>query len=70
VLTGSTPIVPEGLVRQMKPGGRMFAVVGDRPVMTARLLHWVEPDSVTATDLFETVIDPLVNAAQPSRFRF
>ena len=70
VLTGSTPIVPEGLVRQMKPGGRMFAVVGDRPVMTARLLHWSEPDSVTATDLFETVIEPLAHAAQPSRFRF
>ena len=31
VLTGSTPIVPEGFVQQLKPGGRLFAVVGDPP---------------------------------------
>jgi protein-L-isoaspartate(D-aspartate) O-methyltransferase len=70
VLTGSTPIVPDGLVKQLKPAGRMFAVVGDPPVMTARILRWVAPDSVTTTDLFETVIDPLKNAAQPARFLF
>jgi protein-L-isoaspartate(D-aspartate) O-methyltransferase len=70
VLTGSTPLVPEGLLRQLKPGGRLFAVVGDAPVMTARMLRWVAADSVTSTDLFETVIVPLRNAAQPARFRF
>ncbi len=70
VLTGSTPIVPDGLLRQAKPGGRLFAVIGDPPVMTARLMRSVAPDSVTTTDLFETVIAPLVNAAQPTRFRF
>jgi protein-L-isoaspartate(D-aspartate) O-methyltransferase len=70
VLTGSTPILPGALVAQLNPGGRLFAVVGDAPVMTARLVRWVEPGSVTTTDLFETVIDPLRNAAQPVRFRF
>jgi protein-L-isoaspartate(D-aspartate) O-methyltransferase len=70
VLTGSTPILPPALVAQLKPGGRLFAVVGDAPVMTARLVRSVGPGSVTTTDLFETVIDPLRNAAQPARFRF
>jgi protein-L-isoaspartate(D-aspartate) O-methyltransferase len=70
VLTGSTPILPERLLTQLKPGGRLFAVVGDLPVMTARLMRWVAPDSVTTTILFETVIEPLKNAAQPARFRF
>jgi protein-L-isoaspartate(D-aspartate) O-methyltransferase len=70
VLTGSTPIVPDGLVAQLKPGGRLFAVVGDAPVMTARLLRFVAPGATNATDLFETVIAPLKNAAQPARFRF
>jgi protein-L-isoaspartate(D-aspartate) O-methyltransferase len=70
VLTGSTPVVPAGLLAQLKPGGRMFAVVGDAPVMTARLLRSVAPDAIVATDLFETVIDPLKNAAQPARFLF
>jgi protein-L-isoaspartate(D-aspartate) O-methyltransferase len=70
VLTGSTPILPAALVAQLNPGGRVFAVVGDAPVMTARLVRWVGPESVTTTGLFETVIDPLKNAAQPARFRF
>ena len=70
VLTGSTPIVPESLVAQLLPGGRLFAVVGDAPVMAARLLRSVAPGAVTATDLFETVIPPLRNAAQPARFLF
>jgi protein-L-isoaspartate(D-aspartate) O-methyltransferase len=69
-LTGSTPVVPQGLVAQLKPGGRMFAVVGDAPVMTARLLRSVAPEATSTTDLFETVIAPLRNAAQPARFRF
>jgi protein-L-isoaspartate(D-aspartate) O-methyltransferase len=62
--------VPAGLVAQLKPGGRLFAVVGDAPVMTARLLRSVAPGTITSTDLFETVIAPLRNAAQPARFLF
>jgi protein-L-isoaspartate(D-aspartate) O-methyltransferase len=70
VLTGSTPILPDSFVRQLNPGGRLFAVVGEAPAMTARLARWVAPDSVTSIDLFETVIDPLRNAVHPARFRF
>ena len=47
VLTGSTPILPDAFVAQLKPGGRVFAVVGDAPVMTARITRWVAPGSVT-----------------------
>lgn len=70
VLTGSTPVLPDAFMKQLKPGGRVFAVVGDAPVMTGRLVHWVAPGSVTTHDLFETVIDPLRNAATPARFLF
>ncbi|HEX9302585.1 MAG TPA: protein-L-isoaspartate O-methyltransferase [Casimicrobiaceae bacterium] len=70
VLTGSTPVLPDTFVKQLKPGGRVFAVVGEAPAMTAKLVHWVAPGSITAQDLFETVIDPLKNAATPSRFEF
>ena len=70
VLTGSTPVLPDRLVAQLKPGGRLFAVVGDPPAMSARLLRSVAPDAVTTTVLFETVIKPLRNAAQPARFLF
>lgn len=70
VLTGSTPELPASWRRHLKPGGRLFAVVGDAPVMTARLMRWTAPGAIAIEDLFETVIAPLRNAAQPARFVF
>ena len=70
VLTGSTPLLPEDFFRQLKPGGRIFAIVGDLLVMTARLVEWSAPGSRVTSDLFETVVAPLVNASAPARFQF
>ena len=70
VLTGSTPVLPDAFVLQLNPGGRVFAVVGEPPVMMARLVHWVAPGALAKRILFETVIDPLTNAATPARFEF
>jgi protein-L-isoaspartate(D-aspartate) O-methyltransferase len=70
VLTGSTPVLPHRFIEQLQPGGRVFAIVGDAPVMTARLVRWNAPGAPNATDLFETVVAPLDNAASPGRFRF
>jgi protein-L-isoaspartate(D-aspartate) O-methyltransferase len=70
VLTGSTPILPDCWLKQLKPNGRLFAVVGDQPVMTARLTRWTAPGAIVHEDLFETVIAPLKNAPQPARFVF
>jgi protein-L-isoaspartate(D-aspartate) O-methyltransferase len=70
VLTGSTPILPDSWLSQLKPGGRLFAVVGDPPAMTARLTRWSAPGAIVHQDLFETVIAPLKNAPQPVRFVF
>jgi protein-L-isoaspartate(D-aspartate) O-methyltransferase len=70
VLTGSTPVLPPSFQQQLAVGGRLFAVVGERPMMTARLVTCTAPGAFHAVDLFETVIDPLVNAEQRPRFRF
>jgi protein-L-isoaspartate(D-aspartate) O-methyltransferase len=70
VLTGSTPVLPEEFFSQLKPGGRLFAVVGEAPVMTARLVRVAESGGRAALDLFETAVAPLVNAAAPTRFEF
>jgi protein-L-isoaspartate(D-aspartate) O-methyltransferase len=70
VLTGSTPVLPEAFLSQLAPGGRLFAVVGERPVMTARLVTCAAPGAYRPVELFETLIDPLVNAEQRPRFRF
>lgn len=70
VLTGSTPLLPQRFAEQLKPGGRVFAVVGEAPVMIARLLHWNASGPPASTDLFETVVPPLDRAATPERFAF
>jgi protein-L-isoaspartate(D-aspartate) O-methyltransferase len=70
VLTGSTPVLPQRFCEQLRPDGRLFAVVGEPPAMAARLTRWNAPDAHVATDLFETVIQPLANALQPERFIF
>ena len=70
VLTGSTPMLPQALAAQLAPLGRLFAVVGELPVMSARLVHAPAPSAWNATDLFETVLAPLVNAERAPRFRF
>jgi len=70
VLTGSTPVLPRALADSLAPGGRLFAVVGEAPAMSARLVTCAAPGACHAADLFETVIAPLVNAEHPPRFRF
>jgi len=70
VLTGSTPVLPSALLAQLASGGRLFAVVGEAPAMSARLVHCSGAQAFHSTDLFETVIAPLANCEQPPRFRF
>lgn len=70
VLTGSTPVLPGAFVEQLCADGRLFAVVGEPPVMTARIVSAAAPGAWRSTDLFETLIAPLVNAERPPRFRF
>ncbi|MDA1116565.1 MAG: protein-L-isoaspartate O-methyltransferase [Proteobacteria bacterium] len=70
VLTGSVPVVPQALLARLAPGGRLFAVLGAPPIMTARL--WVAADQGAVHDspLFDTLIAPLANCERPSGFRF
>jgi protein-L-isoaspartate(D-aspartate) O-methyltransferase len=70
VLTGSTPLLPRGLVDELAAGGRLFAVVGEAPAMSARLVTSAGPGASRSVDLFETVIAPLVNAEHAPRFQF
>jgi protein-L-isoaspartate(D-aspartate) O-methyltransferase len=70
VLTGSVPFVPPAFLERLSPGGRLFAVVGDKPVMEATLVRQPERGAFRTVKLFETLLKPLVNAPQPTRFRF
>jgi protein-L-isoaspartate(D-aspartate) O-methyltransferase len=70
LLTGSVPLVTDALRSQLAPGGRLLAVVGEPPVMTATLVTRVSAQAFNSVGLFETVIPPLRNAVQPERFVF
>ena len=70
VLTGSTPVVPQSMLESVSPGGRLFAVVGEPPVMTAKIYHCAASGAFRTADLFETMLAPLVNCVRPERFHF
>lgn len=69
-ITGSLPLMPEAYKQRLRIGGRLFAIVGDAPVMEAILITRLGENEWTKEALFETDVPLLVNARQPSRFTF
>jgi protein-L-isoaspartate(D-aspartate) O-methyltransferase len=70
VLTGSTPVLPEAFRDSLNVGGRLFAIVGDAPVMEAKLITRVARDTFETVNIMEACVAPLRNASQPKRFVF
>lgn len=69
LLTGSVPAVPDALKYQLCIGGRLVAVVGTNPIMTAIRITRTSAASFDTTPLFDTVIKPL-RGSRVSRFQF
>lgn len=69
-LTASLPLYDERFQQQLTVGGRLIVVIGTPPVMEARLVRRVSEDAWVAESLFETVIDPMINARRPQEFTF
>lgn len=69
-VTGSLPLYDERFQKALRPGGRLFVVVGQAPVMEAWKVTRVGEREWQREGLFETVIEPLVNAPRPSEFVF
>jgi len=67
-VTASLPSLPGRFIELLKPGGRLFSVVGRLPVMEAILVRSHTDGSTTAKSLFETVLTPMLNADQPEPF--
>jgi protein-L-isoaspartate(D-aspartate) O-methyltransferase len=81
VLSGSVAEVPPALLGQLKPGGRLAAIVGQLPVMRAELVTRAPAPAGGAAAaassggystvvLFDTVAPRLVGFGEPSRFTF
>jgi len=69
-LTASLPMHDERFERRLAVGGRLFAIVGNAPVMEAWLVRCVSEGVYARESLFETVVDPLINATRPRAFTF
>jgi protein-L-isoaspartate(D-aspartate) O-methyltransferase len=69
-VTGSLPVYDARFERSLRVGGRLFAIVGEAPVMDAILVRRVDNAEWTRESLFETVVEPLINATAAQRFVF
>ena len=70
VLSGSTHSVPQALLQQLAPNGRLVAIVGDEPVMRAVRVQRLADSRFETQDLFDTVAPRLRGFDEPSRFHF
>jgi protein-L-isoaspartate(D-aspartate) O-methyltransferase len=70
LLSGSVAEVPEALLAQLKPGGRLAAIVGFDPVMRAVLIKRGADHGLTRAVLFDTVAPRLHGFKEPTRFHF
>ena len=69
-VTGSLPLDTEDFRDMLNVGGRQFVIVGQDPIMEARLVTRCSEDTWEVEDLFETSIPPLHNCPQPEQFVF
>lgn len=69
LITGSVPVVPDALKYQLAIGGRLVAVVGRNPIMTACRITRTSAAGFETAYLFDTTIKPLRGTAK-SRFKF
>jgi protein-L-isoaspartate(D-aspartate) O-methyltransferase len=70
MLSGSVSKVPDGLLRQLKPGGRLVAVEGGEPVMEA-VRYTANADGTTSrVSLFDLDAPRLHGFPEPARFHF
>lgn len=70
VISGSLPVLPDAFLQQIKIGGRILAIIGEAPVMSAEIITRVSDVAYNTTKLFETSVKPLRNALTPSHFKF
>lgn len=70
VVAGGVETLPESLQKQLNIGGRLFAIVGTAPVMEAGLTTRTAESGFSTRTLFETVVQPLPNAAHVPHFTF
>ncbi|NRO98186.1 methyltransferase domain-containing protein [Paraburkholderia sp. NMBU_R16] len=69
-VSGGLPVLPQEMLEQLKVGGRLAAFVGVAPVMKAQIITRIDEKQFRVVDVFETYVEPLINAVEPPRFKF
>lgn len=69
-VTGSIPSHSSLFTKILRPGGRMFVIVGQLPIMEACLVTAHGNGQSTVESLFETVATPLLGVQIPDSFEF
>jgi len=69
VMTGSVTEIPEFLLGNIKQDGKIFAIVGQQPIMTACLISKDSEGKASVETLFETVVKPLIKPQTTKTFR-
>ncbi|MCB1586403.1 MAG: protein-L-isoaspartate O-methyltransferase [Xanthomonadales bacterium] len=69
VITGSMQNTPDFLLKNLNKGGKIFAIIGDEPIMSACLITKNENGETNFETLFETVVKPLSGQSQHSNFK-
>jgi protein-L-isoaspartate(D-aspartate) O-methyltransferase len=69
-VTGSIQAFDPRYVEALAPNGRLFMVVGEAPVMEAKLIERTNDHDWHTISLFETDLPPLVHGALPPQFSF
>lgn len=69
-ITGSLPFLPHHFQENLTIGGRLFAIIGQAPVMEATLIKRLAHDRWQIDKLFETQRPRLINKKENTSFRF
>ncbi len=70
VVSGSLPVLPASLLKQLRVGGRLAAIVGTAPVMEAQLVTCSAEGVYNTVNLFETVVPALDGGEAKPVFSF
>ena len=70
VISGALEVLPEAILKQVKVGGRVAAIVGQAPVMEASVITRTGENTYSTIKVFETNVRYLTGAPVPSHFQF
>jgi protein-L-isoaspartate(D-aspartate) O-methyltransferase len=70
VVSGALPSLPDALLKQLRLGGRLAAIVGEAPVMEAQLVTCSAEGVYNTINLFETVVPALDSGNAITGFSF